>query len=77
VYSLAHLPRLVILLVAQPTGLRPLQDECPLKFCCGAQNVQQKARGGISLIRVQPLGNGNEANSVVFQNLDIIQAVDQ
>jgi len=68
----AHLPRQVILPVAHPPGVRPLQDWRPLEFCRGAEDVQQKTRGAVSLVRVQPLSYGDEADTVVFQDLDVV-----
>ena len=68
---------LEIPLVTSPAGLRPLPNQCPLELRRGTQHVQQKPRRRILEIRIQSLGDRDEPDAVLLQDLDVVQAVHQ
>jgi hypothetical protein len=66
-----------ILLVAQPAGLDSLPDKGSFELGRGAQNVEQEPRGRIPDIGIEALRHRNEADSLVIQESDVVQAVNQ
>jgi hypothetical protein len=57
--------------------MRPLSDQRSLELRGGAQHVQQKPRRRILEIRIQSLGDIDEPDAVLLQDLDVVQAVHQ
>jgi len=73
--SLAHPPGIKVLLVSQPAGLGPFPNQGLSKLGRGAQYVQQKPRGRVLDVGIQPLGDGDKPDAVLFQRPDVVQTV--
>jgi hypothetical protein len=76
-YRLPNSSGCVIVPVPLLPRLVPLADQRSLKFRRRPQYVQQEPAGKILLFGVQSLGDRNEADSVILQGLDVVQAVYQ
>ena len=57
--------------------MRPLSDQRQLELRRGTQHVQQKPRWRILEIRIQSLGDRDEPDAVLLQDLDVVQAAHQ
>jgi hypothetical protein len=58
--SLANPAGIKVLLVSQPAGLGPFPNQGSFKLGRSAQYVQQKTRGRVLDVGIQPLGDGDK-----------------
>jgi hypothetical protein len=73
----SNLPIGVIVSVPFLPGKGPFPDQRSLEFGRRPENMQQKSRSGVLLIRVEILRSRDEPNSPARKCLDIVQTVHQ
>src|SRR6266568_4848881 len=73
--GLSHFSAVEVLLVTQPASLGPLPNQSPLELRRGTQDMEQESRRRILQVRVEPLRHSDEPGALLFQRLDVVQAV--